>query len=194
MAWDARQLLEIIHEWFRANGRPPTVRELQQRMGYRSPQSVSRLLDRLDGEGLIERDRRSRGVRPRGGWHGGIPVYGTIPAGVPEHVEPSPLESLPLDASWFGGKTPAPRFALRVRGDSMTDAGILDGDLVVLEKRPARHHDIVAALIDGETTLKRLIVKTNRTWLRAENPAYPDLIPLGSLEIQGVMAGLVRRA
>ena len=75
----------------------------------------------------------------------------------------------------------------------MVGAQINDGDLVVLEQRAAKNNDIVAALIDGETTLKRLVVEKGKTFLKAENPKYPDLIPLTELSVQGVMVALVRK-
>src|SRR5437868_1802955 len=85
-------------------------------------------------------------------------------------------------------------FALRVRGDSMTGAHIVDGDIVILEDSKEVHKgDIVAALIDGETTLKRYVVEHGRPYLKAENPRYPDLIPARELKIQGVMVSLIRR-
>ncbi|MEY4299637.1 MAG: repressor LexA, partial [Verrucomicrobiota bacterium] len=81
----------------------------------------------------------------------------------------------------------------RVRGDSMTGAHILEGDIVVLELREPNHGNVVAALIDGETTLKRYLVRNRRPFLRAENPRYPDLIPAHELVIQGVMIALLRK-
>ena len=84
-------------------------------------------------------------------------------------------------------------FALRVRGDSMTGAGILDGALVFVTPREPHSGQIVAALIDGESTLKRFLVQRSRPFLRAENPRYPDLLPATELVIQGVMVGLLRR-
>ena len=74
----------------------------------------------------------------------------------------------------------------------MIDAHILDGDHVVLEKKEPRNKDIVAALIDGETTLKRFLMNNRKPFLKAENELYPDLIPARELLIQGVMVGLVR--
>src|SRR5213079_153589 len=85
-------------------------------------------------------------------------------------------------------------FALRVRGDSMIDAHIIDGDIVILEDSKEVHNgDIVAALIDGETTLKRYVMERGRPYLKAENPRYPNLIPARELTIQGVMVSLVRK-
>ena len=76
----------------------------------------------------------------------------------------------------------------------MIDAHICEGDMVILEKRAPRNRDIVAALIDGETTLKRLIQEKGKTYLQAENSRFPDLIPIEELLIQGVLIGLVRKA
>jgi len=85
-------------------------------------------------------------------------------------------------------------FALRVRGDSMIDAHICSGDTVILEVREPRKGDIVAALIDGETTLKRFVFENGQPYLHAENEDYPDLIPARELIIQGVMVALLRKA
>ena len=98
-----------------------------------------------------------------------------------------------MDVQSLGVSSRAKTFALKVRGDSMIDAHILEGDHVVLELKEPRHRDIVAALIDGETTLKRYIVDRRRPFLKAENADYPDLIPARELIIQGVMVGLLRQ-
>jgi repressor LexA len=84
-------------------------------------------------------------------------------------------------------------FALRVRGDSMIDADINDGDTVIIEPGTPKHGDIVAALIDGETTLKRLIKQGSKVYLKAENQNYPDLIPTTSLTIQGIAKSVMKR-
>jgi repressor LexA len=83
-------------------------------------------------------------------------------------------------------------FALRVRGDSMIDADINDGDTVIVEPGTPKHGDIVAALIDGETTLKRFLIENGKPFLRAENEMFPDLIPARELIIQGVLVALLR--
>ena len=98
-----------------------------------------------------------------------------------------------VDAASLGVSARARLFALRVRGDSMTGAHILDGDTVFLTPRDPRPGAIVAALIDGESTLKRFLVQRGRPFLRAENPRYPDLLPATELIIQGVMVGLLRQ-
>jgi len=95
----------------------------------------------------------------------------------------------------IGFKPTRNTFALRVTGDSMIGRHILDGDVVVLEHGPEpRNGQIVAALLDGDSTLKTYVVKSGKPYLRAENPKYPNLIPAQELMIQGVFKALIRRA
>ncbi len=124
-----------------------------------------------------------------------IPIYGAIAAGYPDGVEPGePIAQLQIDPETAGVRRGAKLFALRVRGESMIEAGIRDGDTVILEKGEGRPGDIVAALIDGEVTLKRLLMgKDRKAYLKAENPAFHDLKPIGSLSVQGIARTLVRR-
>jgi repressor LexA len=121
-----------------------------------------------------------------------IPLYGQIVAGMPETIDQQPEGSLSIDSASLGIAPGAGAFALRVRGDSMIDAHIVDGDTAILEAREPRHGDIVAALIDGETTLKRYLLQGGSPFLRAENARYPDLIPARELVSQGVLIGLLR--
>ncbi len=121
-----------------------------------------------------------------------ISIVGTIPAGVGESSEPAELGSIPVDLEALNIKSSACTFALKVRGNSMTGAHIADGDLVIVEAREPKVGDIVAALIDGETTLKRFVTENGRLFLRAENPEFPDLVPLQDLVIQGVVRAVVR--
>lgn len=124
-----------------------------------------------------------------------IPIYGAIAAGYPDGVEPGePIAQLQIDPETAGVRRGAKLFALRVRGESMIEAGIQDGDTVILEKGEGRPGDIVAALIDGEVTLKRLLLgKDRKAYLKAENPAFRDLMPVASLSVQGIARTLVRR-
>jgi repressor LexA len=125
------------------------------------------------------------------------PIYGSIPAGLPAMQEQMPDETITVDPSLFGVRRARPDhfWFLRVRGDSMIDAHILDGDLVALERREPRSGDIIAALVDDtETTLKRLVRVGGRLILRAANARYADIIPTRGLEAQGVVVGLIRRS
>ena len=121
-----------------------------------------------------------------------IPLLGSIIAGEPEVQEGRVDGCIDIDPATLRLPKNARTFALKVRGDSMRNAAILEGDIVIMEFREAKHGDIVAALIDGETTLKRFIVQGGMPYLRASNPKYPDLIPARELVIQGVLIALLR--
>ena len=123
-----------------------------------------------------------------------IPVYGHIAAGYPDGVEPAgAIGRLQIDAQTAGIRRSRRNFALRVRGESMVGVGIFDGDTVVIEQSAPNDGDIVAALIDGETTLKRFINRPNESpYLKAENPNYPELYPIAELVVQGVARAVVR--
>ena len=121
-----------------------------------------------------------------------LAFIGSIPAGTPalESQREEGCQAVDVDSLRLPNN---PRiFALKVRGDSMVNAGIRDGDIALFEFREPRNRDIVAALIDGESTLKRYLVHRGRPFLKAENPKYPDLIPAQELVIQGVQVALVR--
>ena len=122
-----------------------------------------------------------------------IPVLGQIPAGMPSETWEWPEASLAVDLAAFGVEDRAEVFAVKVRGDSMIGAQIADGDMVILQRRLPKNGEIVAALIDGEVTLKRYLLDHGKPFLKAENPAYADLLPAAELAIQGVMIGLLRR-
>src|SRR5438067_13242310 len=123
-----------------------------------------------------------------------VPIYGQIPAGMSAAAEQDIEGHVSLDARSANVSRNHGTFALKVRGDSMIGAHILDGDIVILEdRREARNGDIVAALIDGETTLKRYVIERGRAYLKAENRRYPDLRPAEELRIQGVVVSLIRR-
>jgi len=119
-------------------------------------------------------------------------LLGSIIAGKPAMEESLVDGCIDIDPTTLRLPKNARTFALKVRGDSMRNAAILEGDIVIMEFREARHGDIVAALIDGETTLKRFVLQNGAPYLRASNPKYPDLIPARELVIQGVLIALLR--
>lgn len=190
------EILAFIRERADQRGTAPTLREIMDHFGFSSPATVSGHLDLLEKKGAIRREPgRSRNILLPG--HRArplieIPLYGMIPAGYPSGQEQEPERCISIDPETIRLPQSARTFALQVRGDSMIGAGILDKDIVILELAEPRNRDIVAALIDGETTLKRFLVQGGRPFLRAENPAYPDLIPARELVIQGIMRALVR--
>jgi repressor LexA len=192
-----RSVLEFIQSEQREKGITPSTREIQHHFGFASQTSVMQYLDTLERKGFLNRHARKaralitpvQKVRITD-----IPIYGQIPAGMATLTEQTIEGHVSLDARSVNASKNGRTFALRVRGDSMLEAHILDGDIVILEDRKdVQNGDIVAALIDGETTLKRYVMEHGRPYLKAENPLYPDLVPARELRIQGVMVSLMRK-
>ena len=182
-----------------ATGLMPSTREVQAHFRFASQSQAVSVLRALEKKGAIARlPRKARGL-VLSGRHGvrvaSIPVLGTIPAGQPVDATENVLGYLEVDPRLFGSPPEATTFALQMRGDSMIGASIHDGDYAILqstESRSPHPNDIVAALIDDEATLKRYLVLESTPFLKAENPAYPDLIPVRELVLQGVYLGLLR--
>jgi repressor LexA len=192
-----QKVLDFIEHYQGEHQRPPTIREIQDHCGFKSPRAVSYILEKLEEARLITRQAHSRGVqltKPRVTADGvQLPLYSSIPAGIPDEFDGSEApDTLRFIPTTLGISNPSRAFAVRVRGDSMIDAGIFSGDIVVLEQKEARHNDIVAALIDGENTLKRLIKQNGHIYLKAENENYPNLEPVEKLETQGVVVSILR--
>jgi repressor LexA len=193
------QILDFIRQYQLEKGLPPSSREIQRKFHLRSQTTVMGHLRALANKGQIEMlAGRTWGLKASSvqAQLFEMAVFGTIPAGLPALQEQTPDETIAVNPYIFGVRRPGPNqvWALRVRGDSMVDAHILDGDLVVLERREPREGDIIAALVDGcTTTLKRLVHLRGRAVLRAANKRYRDIVPEERLESQGVMVGLIRR-
>jgi repressor LexA len=192
-----RDVLEFIQSEQREKGLTPSTREIQHHFGFASQTSVMQYLATLERKGFLDRHARKaralitpvQKVRITD-----VPIYGQIPAGMATLTEQTIEGHVSLDTRSVNASKNAKTFALRVRGDSMIDAHIMDGDIVILEDRKdVQNGDIVAALIDGETTLKRYVTEHGRPYLKAENPLYPNLVPARELRIQGVMVSLVRK-
>jgi repressor LexA len=192
------EILEYIRQFQREKSVPPSSREIQRRFRLASQSTVIGHLRALANKGQIEQlAGRTWGLKASTvqAQLFELPVYGSIPAGLPAMQEQSPEETLAINPAIFGVRRAGPHqvWALRVHGDSMVDAHILDGDVVVLERREPRVGDIIAALVDDTTTtLKRLVHLRGRPVLRAANKRYQDIVP-ERLESQGVLVGLIRR-
>jgi repressor LexA len=193
-----QEVLDFIRRQQQQTGFPPSSREIQAHFGFHSQTAAMNHLRALERKGVINRTpgkarsavdpnlRFSAALRP-------IPILGQIPAGLPSEVTEWSGSKLGVDLAAFGVANRAEVFAVRVRGDSMIGAQIADGDTVLLQKRDPKNGEIVAALIDGESTLKRYLLAQGEPFLKAENPLYPDLVPASELVIQGVMIGLLRK-
>lgn len=158
------------------DGMPPTVREVQQAFGFRSPQTAREHLEILVTEGrLIKKPGISRGYRlpePPASYTA-VPLLGRVQAGLPTTAIEDIQDYLPV-----ADDVPGDLFALRVTGESMKDAGILHDDLVIVRRQAdADDGDIVVALIDDEATVKRLRRRQGRVLLYPENPAFEPIVP-----------------
>ncbi len=177
-------------------GRPPSLREIRDQFQFASVKPAMKHVQALARKGFVGQTDDGRTWAPKvsesQGYLFTVPVYGTIPAGLPvDTPAASTGDHVRFDPTHFGLKHTRDLLALKVRGDSMVDAQIADGDVAILRRKPAKAGDIVAALIDGETTLKRLVQDRRGTYLQAENKRYRDLVPTESLTIQGVLVGLI---
>lgn len=194
-----QEILDYLHAEHRRTGIMPSTREIQEHFGFASQTAAVSHLRALEKKGVIvKKDRKARSLMFADAADRepivDVPIYGAIPAGYSDDTVPEADGTLSVDVRSMGLTEKSKAYALKVRGESMIDAHIMDGDHVVLEYREPRDQDIVAALIDGETTLKRFVSNGRKPFLKAENPEFPDLIPAQELLIQGVMVGLVRGA
>jgi repressor LexA len=190
------EIFEFINGYLDKTGYPPTVREIGKALGLHSPSTVHAHLAKLEKSGVLKRDpakpraievlvdRAKRVVRP------GVPLVGQVAAGQPILAEENIEETIevPEMLGAEGGD-----YALRIRGDSMRDAGILDGDLVVVH--PTEHPDhgeIVVALFDDEATVKRDFRESDSIRLQPQNPDYEPIITR-EVEILGRVIGVFRK-
>ena len=182
----AERIMEYVNQFVQENGYSPSVREIGAAVGLRSTASVSYHLQALQEKGYLQsaagKGRKRAlvtGARP-----GQIPVVGVVTAGIPILA----LENQEGTMPWSEPGC----FALRVRGDSMINAGILDGDKVVVRPQPtANDGQIVVARIEDEATVKRLSRRNGEIWLLPENENY-DPIDGTNAEIIGLVRGVVR--
>jgi repressor LexA len=196
-----QEVLSFIEITRARAGHSPTLREIAAHFGFRSPKAAADHVTALQRKGFLSNAAgKARALHAVSPWEKmlepvmHIPIYGTIPAGFAQHRDGEPDGCLSVDLRTLGAR-PSPRaFALEVRGESMTGKGIFHGDMAVIEPdRPARQGDVVAALLDGESTLKTFCVERGQPVLRAENPLFPRLLPAHELVVQGVMIALIRR-
>ncbi|MFJ9846051.1 transcriptional repressor LexA [Kitasatospora sp. NPDC101155] len=199
-----RRVIEVIRDSVQRRGYPPSMREIGQAVGLTSTSSVSHQVKALERKGLLYRDpHRPRAYRvwadrqtapadTAGSTSVPIPVplVGRIAAGGPILAEQTIEDVFPLPRQLVGQ---GELFALTVRGDSMIEAAICDGDWVTVRRQPvAENGDIVAAMIDGEATVKRLKREDGQVWLMPHNPAY-EPINGDNATILGKVVAVLRR-
>jgi repressor LexA len=181
-------------------GAPPTVREICTYFGYRSPNNAQQHLRLIEKKGYIRRlPGRSRGIEltaVASVEHNetvDVPIVGTIAAGTPLTAVENVDGSIALDRNMFGNDD---IFSLRVKGDSMKNAGIFNGDIAIIRVQPqVDDGEIAAVIIEDEATLKRVIREDGRVVLRAENPDFQDIVvpPDRQIAIAGKLRGVMRK-
>lgn len=196
-----RQILHLILETVERRGYPPTVREIGDAVGLSSPSTVHSHLSALVDHGYLRRDpSKPRAIEVVDDGRSGdlrraalrdVPLVGRIAAGTPILAEEDIEEIFPLPTELVGND---PVFMLRVSGDSMIEAGIFDGDLVVIKRQSdANEGDLVAALIDGEeATVKRFRREAGKVVLIPENRSYEPMVFDGGVEILGRVVAVLR--
>ncbi|MHB2023669.1 MAG: transcriptional repressor LexA [Mycobacteriales bacterium] len=200
-----RRVLEVIRETVTRRGYPPSIREIGEAVGLTSPSSVAYQLSSLERKGYLRKDpNRPRAIEVRDPTAGSaedehherlpapayVPVVGRIAAGGPILAEQAIEDVFPLPRQLVGEGT---LFLLQVRGDSMVDAAIADGDWVVVrQQQVAENGDIVAAMIEGEATVKTFRRRDGHVWLIPHNPTY-EPIPGDQATVLGRVTAVLRR-
>lgn len=191
------KILEFIKQEIREKGYPPSVREICEAVSLKSTSTVHGHLQRLEKKGLLHRDdMKPRAIEVLAGKERetenivSVPVIGEVAAGVPIPAEQEFIEEMPLPESFVG---PGEHFILNVRGTSMIDAGIRDGDMVVVRRQQtADNGEIVVAMIDGEATVKRFFRENGHFRLQPENETMEPII-VDDVIILGKVTALLRQ-
>jgi len=184
------QALTCLRVFYRRRKRMPSFAELGNLLGLKSKNAVAKVVAKLEHAGMISRDETGRMVpvnlEPE------LRVLGTVEAGFPSAAEEQELGTMTLDDFLIENKEAS--FLLTVSGESMIDAGIKSGDLVVVERGAvAKSGDIVIAEVDGEWTMKYYRTKGARVWLEPANSIYQAIYPQEELKIEAVVRGVVRK-
>jgi len=185
-----KDAMKRIQRFYEKKRRMPSFSEIAEMVGYRSKNAVSKLVDKLVERELLAKDEGGRLIP--GHLMRGVQVLGTVAAGFPSPAEEELCDTLSLDEFLVPNKEKT--FLLNVTGDSMIDAGIMEGDMVLAERGvQPRSGDIVIAEIDHEWTMKYFVRDGIKVVLRPGNEKYPVLIPRSELKIAAVVKGVIRK-
>jgi repressor LexA len=193
-----KQLLQFIVQQIRDYNLPPSISEMAEHLEVKSKNAIAKLLNSLEEGGYIETSGKARGITVLNSLSDSlqkglirVPLVGSVQAGSPHMAEEYIEEWINLPQSLIKGRRDV--FLLRVRGDSMINAGIHENDLVIVRPtHEAKNNDIVVALLHDEATVKRFVQIKNRAYLKAENPDYQNIYPKEEWMIQGKVVGVIR--
>jgi repressor LexA len=181
---------EKVLSFYRRHRRMPSYTEIMKLLGYRSKNAAYKFVNRLIEYGFIERDRTNRIIPGR--LFTEVRVLGTVKAGFPSPAEEELSDTMSLDEYLIHNKDAT--YLFKVSGDSMIDAGIMDGDMALVERgRTPKDGDIVLAEIDREWTLKYFRKRTGKVWLEPANKKYKSIYPNEELKIPAVLVSVVRK-
>lgn len=193
-----KELLNFIVKQIREHKLPPSISEMATYMKVKSKNAIAKMMTALEEAGHIKTSGKARGIEVLDSLGESlqkgfirVPLLGHIQAGSPHLAEEHVEDWINLPQNLVKGRRDV--FLLRVRGDSMINAGIFEGDLVIVRPvKEAKHNEIVVALLHDEATVKRFIQIKNRAYLKAENPNHKNIYPKEDWMIQGKVVGVIR--
>lgn len=168
----------------------PTYSEMMKLYGYKSKAAVFFVIQKFIKEGVLSKDKKGKLIPKR--LYGNISLLGYVEAGFPSPAEEELIDTMSLDEYLIGNKEAT--FMLKVKGDSMIDAGIREGDMVLVERgKQAKPGQIVIAEVDGEYTMKYLRVKNGKHYLEAANEKYKPIYPKNELQVEAIVSAVIRK-
>lgn len=184
-----KDIKKALASFYDENQRMPSYGEIMQLTGYKTKSAVAYAVNKLISRGAIKKDRKGKLIPVS---IGSIKLLGSVEAGFPSPAEEDLLDTISLDEYIIKNRDST--YILNVKGDSMVDAGIHEGDMVIVE-RSERYRDgsIVIAEVDGQWTMKYLRKKGNKVYLEAANKDYPPITPQDELKIMAVVIAVVRK-
>ncbi len=180
-----------ILAFYRTNRRMPGYKEIMSLVGFKSKNAVYKLINKLVEDEVVDKD--SNGKLTPLKIFGETPLLGLVEAGIPTTVDQDNTESLSLD-EYLIGRNKNSTYLLEVKGDSMIDEGIREGDLVLVERRgDPKDGDIVIAEVDGGWTMKYFKKKGNTVYLKPANKNYAPIYPMYDLKVAAIVRGVIRK-
>ncbi len=168
----------------------PSYSEMMKLFGYKSKAAVFFTIQKFIREGVVEKDRKGKLIPKK--LFGNISLLGYVEAGFPSPAEEELVDTMSLDEFLIANKEAT--FMLKVKGDSMIDAGIMEGDMVLVERgKQPKAGQIVIAQVDGEYTMKYLRMKNGKPYLEAANKNYKPIFPENDLQIEAIVSAVIRR-
>lgn len=175
--------------FYRSNRRMPGYKEMMSMLGFKSKNSVYKLIEKMVEDGVVDKDSEGRLTPMK--MFGELPMLGLVEAGIPTVVEQD-TESMSIEEYLIGNKQAT--YLLEVKGDSMIDEGIMEGDLVIAERKGTpRDGDIVIAEVDGGWTMKYFRKSGNKVYLEAANKNYRPIYPKYDLKVSAIVRGVIRK-